>query len=294
MSSPMPDQTLAALPGRLRAPFEMKHGLPGRAGRRDASSSVAPIALLSGLPASLPRTTHRTPSARGHSEMSSKAPSARTGSAEGRHRLFSDREAAGKAAPSLPVSACAASPPPRLFSDREAAGKAAPSLPVSACAASPPPRLNRTAEHVAQPQRQVTEALPATEVRRDGLVRVARLPPRRRGDVAPEEAECGALPASVVERPQKHVRGPRAEIVRRLARRRPGAPARPALARREGPVVVEDGLAERARAPAERRRLQLVDAVPTEPLLEREHLLEARAAPHARRAADVAVRDVPG
>src|SRR5712692_73520 len=267
MSSPMPDQTLAALPGRLRAPFEMKHGLPGRAGRRDASSSVAPIALLSGLPASLPRTTHRTPSARGHSEMSSKAPSARTGSAEGRHRLFSDREAAGKAAPSLPVSACAA---------------------------SPPPRLNRTAEHVAQPQRQVTEALPATEVRRDGLVRVARLPPRRRGDVAPEEAECGALPASVVERPQKHVRGPRAEIVRRLARRRPGAPARPALARREGPVVVEDGLAERARAPAERRRLQLVDAVPTEPLLEREHLLEARAAPHARRAADVAVRDVPG
>lgn len=54
----------------------MKHGLPGRAGRRDAASSalpqevlahflgapgVAPVALLWGLPASLPRTVHRTP-----------------------------------------------------------------------------------------------------------------------------------------------------------------------------------------------------------------------------------------
>jgi lipoprotein-anchoring transpeptidase ErfK/SrfK len=34
----------------------MKHGLPGRAGRRDAASSVAPIALLLALPPSLPRT----------------------------------------------------------------------------------------------------------------------------------------------------------------------------------------------------------------------------------------------
>ena len=35
-----------------KSSFETKHGLPGRAGRRDPSSSVAPIALLCGLPAS--------------------------------------------------------------------------------------------------------------------------------------------------------------------------------------------------------------------------------------------------
>ena len=34
---------------------------PGRAARPDAASSVAPIALLSRLPASLPRNEHRTP-----------------------------------------------------------------------------------------------------------------------------------------------------------------------------------------------------------------------------------------
>src|SRR3954447_25863283 len=34
----------------------MKHGLPGRAGRRDPVSSVAQIALLFALPASLSRT----------------------------------------------------------------------------------------------------------------------------------------------------------------------------------------------------------------------------------------------
>src|SRR5213592_91255 len=33
----------------------------GRAARRDAASSVAPIAFAIGTPASLPRTTHRTP-----------------------------------------------------------------------------------------------------------------------------------------------------------------------------------------------------------------------------------------
>src|SRR6476661_2573683 len=35
---------------------------PGRAGRPQAVSSVAPIALLSGLPASLPANDRRTPS----------------------------------------------------------------------------------------------------------------------------------------------------------------------------------------------------------------------------------------
>src|SRR5215204_3435114 len=47
---------------------------PGRAGRRDAASSVARYAsqLLGGtLPASLPRTTHRTPATRPHPETSS-------------------------------------------------------------------------------------------------------------------------------------------------------------------------------------------------------------------------------
>ena len=37
---------------RFGAPFATKHGPPGRGGRRDASSSVAPIALLCALPAS--------------------------------------------------------------------------------------------------------------------------------------------------------------------------------------------------------------------------------------------------
>src|SRR4051794_19647446 len=40
----------------LRTRFEMKHGLPDRAGRHDPASSVARIALLFTLPASLSRT----------------------------------------------------------------------------------------------------------------------------------------------------------------------------------------------------------------------------------------------
>ena len=40
----------------LRSSHRMKQVSPGRAGRRDAASSVAPIALLLTLPASLPRT----------------------------------------------------------------------------------------------------------------------------------------------------------------------------------------------------------------------------------------------
>src|SRR5881409_2628310 len=39
----------------------MKHGPPGRAGRRDPASSVAPIALLWTLPASLSRTRPSRP-----------------------------------------------------------------------------------------------------------------------------------------------------------------------------------------------------------------------------------------
>ena len=59
------------LVARLRA-LEWLRGLdetgavpPGRAGRHDAASSVAPVSLrIQGLPASLPRTTHRTPATR--------------------------------------------------------------------------------------------------------------------------------------------------------------------------------------------------------------------------------------
>src|SRR2546423_15580324 len=40
----------------LRTRFEKKHGPPGRAGRHDPASSVAQIALLFALPASLSRT----------------------------------------------------------------------------------------------------------------------------------------------------------------------------------------------------------------------------------------------
>src|SRR2546428_341601 len=58
-------------------------------------------------------------------------------------------------------------------------------------------------------------------------------------------------------------------------------------------MVVEDRFAERARPPPERRRLELVHAVPAQPLLEWEHGLEALAAPNTRRAANVAFRHVP-
>src|SRR4249919_2861851 len=49
----------------------MKQVSPGRAGRRDAASSVVPIAPLSGLPASLRRTAHRTHSTERHSVRTS-------------------------------------------------------------------------------------------------------------------------------------------------------------------------------------------------------------------------------
>ncbi len=63
----------------VRTHFETKHGPPGRAGRRDSSSSVAPIALLSALPASLPR-----------------APPSRPGSAWSFRSEFGHRRALGR------------------------------------------------------------------------------------------------------------------------------------------------------------------------------------------------------
>jgi hypothetical protein len=59
------DLALVALAGvlllELRAPNAMKHGAPGRIGRRAAASSVARIALLFALPASLHRTRPSRP-----------------------------------------------------------------------------------------------------------------------------------------------------------------------------------------------------------------------------------------
>ena len=63
----------------VRTHVETKHGPPGRAGRRDSSSSVAPIALLLALPASLPR-----------------APPSRPGSAWSFRSEFGHRRALGR------------------------------------------------------------------------------------------------------------------------------------------------------------------------------------------------------
>ena len=50
----------------------MRHCVPGRAGRRDAASSVAPVSLrIRTLPASLPRTTQHTPATRPHHDRDS-------------------------------------------------------------------------------------------------------------------------------------------------------------------------------------------------------------------------------
>ena len=54
--APQDEPTAATEPAGLRARIEMKHGPPGRAGRREPASSVAQIALLFALPASLSRT----------------------------------------------------------------------------------------------------------------------------------------------------------------------------------------------------------------------------------------------
>ena len=52
----------------------MQHVSPERAGRHDAASSVAPIALQSGLPASLPRTAQHTRSTKRHPVRASTMP----------------------------------------------------------------------------------------------------------------------------------------------------------------------------------------------------------------------------
>ena len=55
----------------LRGPHKMSLESPGRAGRREAAFSVAPIVGLSTLPASLPRDAHRTRSTKRHSVRTS-------------------------------------------------------------------------------------------------------------------------------------------------------------------------------------------------------------------------------
>src|SRR5262245_60980329 len=142
-----------------------------------------------------------------------------------------------------------------------------------------------TAGGLEGPPVQVPRALLAPQVG-PSLVVGASLGTRHEGvDVPPDDAERRRLLPCIPQRAEHEIPRAIAEVVGRATLVRPGTPLR-AVALTFAAVVAEVDLLERDGPPSARVRLELVDAVPAHPLLERQQALEhlppvrARGAPH--------------